>query len=200
MNGTLTLDGNGDPNSTFIFQTDSTLITGSYSHVVLINGAHACKVFWQVGSSATLGTISTFAGSILALTSITVADGAVVDGRALARNGSVTLDDATFLDPRCESGSTTTTVTSPAVTHDGDFAGCDDDGDCGGGDGDSAGGDGDGDRRRDGDSPAVTTDGDRDTVTRGCDGGDETLPAVTRRCRLHDDGDCRGGDGDRCRR
>ena len=115
LNGTLTLDGQGDPNSTLIFQTDSTLITGTYSHVVLINGAQACNVYWQVASSATLGTTSTFTGSILALTSITVADGAVVDGQALARNGAVTLDDATFRDPGCLSSSTVT-VTAPAVT------------------------------------------------------------------------------------
>ena len=66
--GTLVLDGQGDPNSVFIFQTDSTLITGSASTVSLINGAQECNVFWQVGSSATLGTGSVFAGNILALT------------------------------------------------------------------------------------------------------------------------------------
>ena len=65
--GTLVLDGEGDPNSVFIFQTDSTLITGSSSTVSLINGAQECNVFWQVGSSATLGTGSVFAGNILAL-------------------------------------------------------------------------------------------------------------------------------------
>ena len=85
LNGTLTLDGGGDSTSTFIFQTDSTLITGSNSHVVLVNGADACRVFWQVGSSATLGTTSSFAGSILALTSISADPGVVIEGRTLAR-------------------------------------------------------------------------------------------------------------------
>ncbi|MEO7421755.1 MAG: ice-binding family protein, partial [Ornithinibacter sp.] len=113
--GTLTLDGGGDPTSTFIFQTDSTLITSSRSHVVLIDGAQACNVYWQVGSSATLGTFSTFTGSILAMESITVADGAVVDGQALARTSAVTLDNATFLEPGCKNGSTVT-VTAPVVT------------------------------------------------------------------------------------
>ncbi|MEO7233753.1 MAG: ice-binding family protein, partial [Lapillicoccus sp.] len=90
LNGILTLDGANDPSSTWIFQTDSTLITGTDSHVVLINGAQACNVYWKVTSSATLGTSSTFTGAILALTSITVAHGAVVDGQALARNAAVT--------------------------------------------------------------------------------------------------------------
>ncbi|MEV0597655.1 ice-binding family protein [Nonomuraea cavernae] len=67
LTGTLTLDGEGDPNAVFIFQIASTLITGSGSDINLINGAQACNVFWQVGSSATLGTNSTFVGNILAL-------------------------------------------------------------------------------------------------------------------------------------
>ena len=71
LTGPLVLDGAGDPSSVFVFQTDSTLITGSGSSVSLINGAQACNVFWQVGSSATLGTGSVFVGNILALTSIT---------------------------------------------------------------------------------------------------------------------------------
>jgi hypothetical protein len=82
LNGTLTLDGAGDPNSVFIFQTNSTLITGSSSTVTLINGAQECNVFWQVGSSATLGTGSVFAGNILALTSISVTTGVTVHGRS----------------------------------------------------------------------------------------------------------------------
>ena len=64
--GTVTLDGQGDPNAVFIFQTSSSLITASASVVHLINGAQACNVFWQVGSSATLGTGTTFVGTILA--------------------------------------------------------------------------------------------------------------------------------------
>ncbi|MFS1302903.1 ice-binding family protein [Streptosporangium longisporum] len=92
ITGELTLDGQGDPNAVFIFKTASTLTTASASTVNLINGAQACNVFWQVGSSATLGTGSSFAGNILALTSITTTIDVTVDGRLLARNGAVTLD------------------------------------------------------------------------------------------------------------
>jgi ice-binding like protein len=110
LSGALTLDGQGDPNSVFIFQLPSTLITGSGSVVNLINQAQECNVFWQVGSSATLGTGSIFVGNILALTSITVTTGVTVHGRALARNGSVTLDTDTFTSPTCAG------VTAPAPT------------------------------------------------------------------------------------
>jgi hypothetical protein len=96
ITGTLTLDGEGDLNAVFIFKAASTLITESGSVVSLINGAHVCNVFWQVGSSATIKTSSTFVGTILALTSITVNTGATVDGRVLARNGAVTLDSNTI--------------------------------------------------------------------------------------------------------
>ena len=117
LTGKLTLDGAGDPNSVFIFQTNSTLITGSGSTVTLINGAKECNVFWQVGSSATLGTGSTFVGNILALTSISVNSNVTVHGRALARNGAVTLIDDTFTQPSCAASSpvTTTTTTIPAA-------------------------------------------------------------------------------------
>jgi len=90
--GDLTLDAQGNPAAVFIFQISSTLTTGSASHIILANGATACNVFWQVGSSATLGTNSVFKGNILALTSITITTGANLEGRALARNGAVTLD------------------------------------------------------------------------------------------------------------
>jgi len=92
LSGDVTLDAQGNPDAVFIFQISSTLTTGSGSHVVLVNGAKACNVFWQVGSSATLGTNSVFKGNILALTSITITTGANLEGRALARNGAVTLD------------------------------------------------------------------------------------------------------------
>jgi uncharacterized repeat protein (TIGR01451 family) len=98
ITGTLTLNGQGNPNAVFIFQIGSTLITASASRVVLTGGAQASNVFWQVGSSATLGTFSTLAGNILALTSITVTTGVTIDGRALARNGAVTLDTDTITD------------------------------------------------------------------------------------------------------
>ncbi len=112
LSGTLVLDGGGDPNTVFIFQTDSTLITGSGSTVSLINGAQECNVFWQVGSSATLGTGSVFAGNILALTSVTATTGATVHGRALARNGAVTLDTNVFTTPTCDLTPVATTTTT----------------------------------------------------------------------------------------
>ena len=95
ITGTLTLDAQGDPNAVFIFQAASTLITAGSSNVVLINGAQAANVFWQVGSSATLGTSSHLEGTILALTSITATTSATVNGQLLARNGAVTLDTNT---------------------------------------------------------------------------------------------------------
>jgi cell division septation protein DedD len=101
VGGSLTLDAGGDPNAVFIFQAPSTLVTDSASDVILTNGAQACNVFWQVGSSATLGTNSAFTGSILALTSISVDTGDTIAGRALARNGAVTLDDDTITSSTC---------------------------------------------------------------------------------------------------
>jgi len=93
LTGTLTLDAEGDPNSVFLFQIGSTLTTASGSAVDFINGGQGGGVFWQVGSSATLGTTTAFEGSILALTSITMNTGATIDcGRALANNGAVTMD------------------------------------------------------------------------------------------------------------
>lgn len=108
INGTLTLDAHNDPNAVFIFKTASTLITGGASSVRLVNGAQACNVFWQVGSSATLGTNSALAGNILALSDITLTTGASVQGRVFARNGAVTLDTNTITKPGC-------TVVPPAA-------------------------------------------------------------------------------------
>ncbi len=93
LTGLLTLDGQNNPNAVFIFQAGSTLITASGSGVNLINGAQACNVFWQVGSSATLGTTTSFVGNILAFSSITMNTGATIHGRVLARNAAVTLDN-----------------------------------------------------------------------------------------------------------
>jgi hypothetical protein len=89
VTGVLTLDGGGDPNATFVFQAGSGLTTAG--DIVLINGAQAKNVYWQVGTSATIGTASQWQGNILALTSITLVDNATLFGRALARNGAVTL-------------------------------------------------------------------------------------------------------------
>lgn len=90
--GELTLDAQGDPDAIFIFQTASTLTVTSGRQVILTNGARAANVYWQIGSSATLGTGATFAGTILAYASITLETGASLDGRALAKIAGVTLD------------------------------------------------------------------------------------------------------------
>jgi len=99
ITGTLTLDAQGNPNAQFIFQMGSTLTTASNSSVLLINGAQASNVFWKVGSSATLGTTSSLAGNILAQVSISLGTGAVLQGRALARTGAVTLLSNTITAP-----------------------------------------------------------------------------------------------------
>jgi hypothetical protein len=103
INGEVTLDGRGDPGAVFIFQAGSTLTTGALSRVNLIDGAQACNVFWQVGSSATLGAASSFAGSILAYTSISMGAAVSMEGRALAHNAAVTLINDTVAVPRCAS-------------------------------------------------------------------------------------------------
>ena len=90
--GDLTLDAQGDANAVFIFQMASTLTTTTGRQVILTNGAKASNVYWQVGSSATLGTYSVFKGNILSAVSITLNTGATLDGRALAQTGAVTLD------------------------------------------------------------------------------------------------------------
>jgi ice-binding like protein len=116
VGGALILDAGGDPNAVFVFQAPSTLVTDSASSVVLTGDAQACNVFWQVGSSATLGTYSTFSGSILALTSISVDTGDTITGRALARNGAVTLDRDRITVPACAASSPTPTPTPTATT------------------------------------------------------------------------------------
>jgi LPXTG-motif cell wall-anchored protein len=115
LTGTLTLDAQGDPNAVWVFQVDSSLITASSSVVSLINGAAPCNVFWKVGSSATLGTNSTFVGTLMALTSISATTGADIEGRLLARNGSVTLDTNTITRSTC-TPTTTTSSTVPDTT------------------------------------------------------------------------------------
>ena len=116
LTGTLTLDAQGDPNARFDFQIGSTLTTASHAKILLTNGADACNVYWQVGSSATLGTGTTFQGNILALTSITLNTGAdIVSGRALARNGAVSLDSDSVSNV-CVMPVTPPVVTPPVVT------------------------------------------------------------------------------------
>ncbi len=90
--GLLRLDAGGDTNAVWIFRTASTLTTGSGSSVVPINGGQACNVFWQIGSSATLGIGTTMVGNILALASIPLTTGTTLSGRALAQTGAVTMD------------------------------------------------------------------------------------------------------------
>lgn len=109
ITGKLTLDGQGDPNAVFIFQTASSLITESGSNINLINSTRYCQVFWQVGSSATLGTNSNFKGNILAMESITATTGAKIEGKLFARVGAVTLDSNTITNTNC-------TVTTPVET------------------------------------------------------------------------------------
>ena len=111
ITGTLTLDTLGDPSAVFVFQTSSTLITATASSVIVLNGGTACNVFWQVGSSATLGTGSTLIGSLLTATSITATTGATIQGRLLASNGAVTLDTNTISRPACPPPAAPTTTT-----------------------------------------------------------------------------------------
>jgi hypothetical protein len=114
ITGTLTLDAQGNPNAQFIIQIGSGLTTATGSNVVLINGANPANVFWQVGSSATLGTGSTFTGSILALASVSLGTGAVLNGRALARSGAVTLLSNTITTPSGPGGPPIPPIPTPA--------------------------------------------------------------------------------------
>jgi hypothetical protein len=99
LTGVLTLDGQSNPNGAFVFQIGSTLTTALNARVDVINGAQNTNVYWQVGSSATLGTGTVFSGNIVALASITLTTSATVSGRALARTGAVTMDTNFVGDP-----------------------------------------------------------------------------------------------------
>jgi hypothetical protein len=105
LTGTVTLDAKGDPGAVFVFQAGSTLTMASSSTVALVGRAQACNVFWQVGSSATIGTGSRLVGSVLAMASITMQTGASAQGRLLARSGAVTLDSNTITRPSCGASS-----------------------------------------------------------------------------------------------
>jgi hypothetical protein len=112
--GLLQLDAMGNANAVWVFQIASTLITGSASTVAIINGGQACNVFWQVGSSATLGTTTTFVGNILALTDITLQTGTSLSGRALAQTGTVTLASNAVSVCSLAGSTTPTTLTTQA--------------------------------------------------------------------------------------
>ncbi len=121
LTGTLTLDAQGDPDAVFIFRAASTLVTAPAGTVALVNGARAANVFWQVGTSATLGTGSAFSGNVLALSAITATAGATVVGRLLS-SGAITLDTNTVVRPfarLCGTATTTTTLTSTCPSGDG---------------------------------------------------------------------------------
>jgi ice-binding like protein len=111
LNGVLTLDGGGNPAAVFIFQAGSSLTVAGSSSVVFIGAAQPCNVFWQVTSTATIGTNAAFAGTVMALTDINVNTGATIQGRLLARNGQVTLLSNVITRPACA-----TTPTAPTAT------------------------------------------------------------------------------------
>lgn len=123
LTGQLTLDAQGSADALFIFQVGSTLTTASDSSVLVINGGSQCNVFWQIGSSATLGTSTAFMGNILALASITLNTNASVSGRTLARNEAVTMDTNDISIANCAPGPTetptptTTNTPDPTVTN-----------------------------------------------------------------------------------
>jgi hypothetical protein len=114
--GDLTLDAQGDANAVFIFQMGSTFTSTVGRQIILAGGAKAANIFWQVGSSATLGTGSVFKGNILALASITVGTGAAVEGRLLARTAAVTLDANVIGTPAAASASDPAAVRGPGTT------------------------------------------------------------------------------------
>ena len=101
LTGQVTFDGQGQEDPLFVFQIGSTLTTASGSSILMINGADACDAYFQVGSSATLGTGTRFAGTIIALESDTLTTGASVVGRIIALNGAVTLDTNDISSPDC---------------------------------------------------------------------------------------------------
>jgi type VI secretion system secreted protein VgrG len=131
VSGTLTLDAQGDPTSVFIIKAETAELTiASGASVQLIGDAQACNVFWQVGSSAAVGTSASFVGTILAQTSISVNTGATIEGRALAQTGEVTLLTNTIFQPGCDlaaGGDDTTTSTAGGDDTTTTTAGDDDD-------------------------------------------------------------------------
>lgn len=116
LTGTLTLDAQGDPSAVWVFQAGSTLTTASSSSVSLINGAQACNVFWQIGSSAVLGTDSTLVGHVMAMESITANTRATIQGSLLARNAAVTLDTNTIINAPCAAVATASATPTESAT------------------------------------------------------------------------------------
>ena len=116
LTGELTLDAQGNSSAVFIFKTVSELTAASGSSVLMTNGGTDCNVFWKVNTSAVLGSTTKFVGNILALTSISLATGASVSGRTLARNGAVTLDTNNIGFSNCESTATATVTTSETAS------------------------------------------------------------------------------------
>lgn len=115
LNGNLTLDANGDPDAVFVFQSLSTLLTGPAGSITFVDGATACNLYWRVPTSATIGTGSQFAGTILAEASISFGAGATLQGRALAQTGAVTMITNTITVPACATTPPVTPPTSPVV-------------------------------------------------------------------------------------
>jgi hypothetical protein len=115
ITNTLTLDAGNNPNAVFVFQSAATLNAAAGSRVNLINGASPCNVFWLVRSSATLETTANFSGNILALTDVHLRTGATVQGRALARNGEITLDANTITRPACGATPTPPVIAAPGA-------------------------------------------------------------------------------------
>ena len=114
-NGSLTLAGNST--AIWVFQAASSLTIGSATHILITGGANACNVFWEIGSSASIGTSAHFQGTVMARQSITAATGATVQGRLLAANGAVTLQSNTITAPLgCAPGSAPATTSGPALT------------------------------------------------------------------------------------
>jgi hypothetical protein len=122
LTGTVTLDAQGDPNAVFVFKIGSTLTTASTSRVAVINSGQSCNVFWQIGSSATLGAGTAFTGTMIAQSSITLITGASASGRLLARTGAVSLDSnavsvcSLVIPPTTTTTAATTTTTTAATT------------------------------------------------------------------------------------
>lgn len=113
ITGDVTLDAQNVAGAVFVFQMQTTLTTAADAHVLLINGAQACNVFWQVGSSATFGATNTFRGNLLAQTSVTVGAGTTIDGRVLARDGAITMGTDTVGATPCAAVATPTPTVAP---------------------------------------------------------------------------------------